>query len=111
MNFIKHTSTLLNYQIDTTYDAATAASVMASSGALDSSEFDGQVNFEITLPFRSLAGDDYASAGTMLITGANGSALQLIALDAVNVRLEIDANGDGAFEDTLETTLADLIQL
>ena len=105
------TSTLLNYQIDATYDAATAASVTASSGALDSSEFDGRVNFETTVPFRSLASDDYASEGTMLITGVNGSALQLIALDSVNVRLEIDANGDGAFEDTLETTWADLIQL
>ncbi len=104
-------TTMTNYQIGASFDAATSTSLTDSRGALVSSEFNGQVNFETTLPFRSLAGDDYPSAGTMLVTGSNDAALRLIVLDAVNVRVEIDVDGDGAFEDSVDTSWAELVEL
>lgn len=104
-------TTMTNYQIGASFDAATSTSLTDSRGALVSSEFNGQVTFETTLPFRTLAGDDYPSEGTMLVTGSNDAALRLIVLDAVNVRVEIDVDGDGAFEDSVDTSWAELVQL
>ena len=45
----------------------------------------------------------YPHTGELLITGDSSSA-RLIALDDVNVRIEIDGDGDGAVDDTIDTT-------
>jgi hypothetical protein len=34
----------------------------------------------------------------MVVTGAAGTHLRVTALDAIQVQLELDANGDGAYE-------------
>ena len=43
----------------------------------------------------------------MLITG-NDSSARVIAIDNVNVRIEVDANGDGTVDATIDTTWAEL---
>ena len=49
----------------------------------------------------------YPQTGELLVTGASSSA-RLIALDAVNVRVEIDSDGDGTVDDVIDTTWAEL---
>ena len=77
-----------------------------SSGSLDSSELAGTVSFSTPVTFMGFD-TDYPQTGELLVTGASSSA-RLIALDAVNVRVEIDSNGDGTVDDVIDTTWADL---
>lgn len=52
--------------------------------------------------------DDYPSSGTMRFVGASGSALKVDALSATQVRLSVDANGDGTYETVRTMLWADL---
>lgn len=47
---------------------------------------------------RSLASDVYPSSGEIRLTGANGARMTLTALNASQVRRDIDTNGDGTAE-------------
>jgi len=49
----------------------------------------------------------FPSAGEILVTGDN-SSVRVIALDGTNVRLEIDSDGDGESNATVDTTWADI---
>ena len=40
--------------------------------------------------------------------GGNNSSARLTAIDNVNVRIDIDTNGDGAIDDTINTTWVEL---
>ncbi|MGI9295054.1 MAG: hypothetical protein ACR2PS_13825 [Pseudomonadales bacterium] len=103
------TSTLSNFSIVETLNEATGASSTDSSGTLASTEIGGSLSFETTVPFQ-IVGDDYPFAGTLVITGADGSSLQFITLDSVNVQLDIDTDGDGNIDDSVDTTWAALEQ-
>jgi hypothetical protein len=50
------------------------------------------------------SGEEFPFAGEILISAANNSSIVLIALDGNNVRLEIDIDGDGAVDETVDTT-------
>lgn len=104
------TSTLRNFSVVETLNEATGASSTVSSGTLESTEIGGSLSFETTVPFQ-ITGDDYPFAGTLLITGADGSSIQFVTIDSVNVRLDIDADGDSSFEESVATTWAALEQL
>lgn len=104
------TSTLSNFSIVETLNEATGASSANSRGTLQSTEIGGSLSFETTVPFQSV-GDDYPFVGTLVITGGNGSSLEFVTFDAANVRLDIDADGDGSFDESVETTWAELEQL
>lgn len=104
------TSTLTSYSITETLNEATGAYVTDSHGTLDSIEVGGSISFDTTVSFQG-ENSEYPFVGTLVISGANGSSTRMTALDSVNVRLEIDSDGDGAFEDTLERTWAELEQL
>jgi hypothetical protein len=54
--------------------------------------------------------NDYPDTGELLVEGDSSSA-RLIAMDNVNVRIEIDADGDGTIDDTIDTTWAELAAL
>ena len=58
-------------------------------------------------PFQAVVGSR-PSTGVLTVTATDGTSLRLTALDTVNVRLEIDTNGDGAINETIDTTWADL---
>jgi hypothetical protein len=78
------------------------------SGSLTSSDFSGTVNFDTTALLQGM-GDGYAFTGQLLITGANGATIKVIVLDATYVRLEVDSNGDGVVDATLDVTWNDLV--
>ena len=77
------------------------------SGSLTSSDFSGTVNFDTTALLQGM-GDDYAFTGHLLITGANGATIKVIVLDSTFLRLEVDSNGDGVVDATLDVTWDDL---
>ena len=58
-------------------------------------------------PFQAVVGSR-PSAGVLKVTATDGTSLRLTALDTVNVKLEIDTNGDGVIDETIDTTWADL---
>lgn len=97
--------TLSNYSAsetrtpDNTY---TYLSSISASGTLTSSGFNGTqaVTFSTPSALIRRGTDSYAYTGIWKITGANNSALRLTALSNTLVQLELDANGDGTFENT-----------
>lgn len=77
------------------------------SGSLTSSDFAGMVSFDTTAVLQGMD-DGYAFTGQLLITGANGATIEVIVLDGTFVRLEVDSNGDGIVDATLDVTWDDL---
>ena len=87
----------------------TAVSV-STSFTVDSPRIGGVVTVSTSLAMQA-SGEEYPYIGELRITGAGNSAIVVIALDANRVRLEIDIDGDGAFDDSLETTWDELLAL
>lgn len=99
---------LTNYRSATTVDGGQvpAPYTMTSSGTLDSTQLPGIIRYSTPVVFQGF-GSDYPSSGEFLVTGSS-SSLRLIALDNVNVVIELDTNGDGTVDETIPTTWAEL---
>lgn len=67
----------------------------------------GAYSVTTTTPFKRLTGA-YPYQGALKVTGSGNTSVTLTALDNTNVRLDIDKNGDGATDDTVNTTWAAL---
>jgi len=78
-----------------------------SGGRLSSSQFDGQVTYSTPVPFQG-SGQANPYAGELLIRGANNASIRLIALDEVNILLELDLDGDGSVDETRSLTWDDI---
>jgi hypothetical protein len=59
-------------------------------------------------PWLMRNGDAYPYAGQMLITGQAGSKIWINAVSSSNVKLELDASGDGVYEESKVVTWASL---
>jgi hypothetical protein len=99
------TETLRNFSSEVTENSGMLPSYVTTdaSGTVESTEFDGAVSYTTPVVFESL-GEAYPYAGELLIRGANNATLRLIALDEANVRIEADYDGDGAIDETTDTT-------
>lgn len=97
-------ATLSEYESSQTVDLGVAPSpyTLAASGTLDSTELAGVVRYSTPVTFTGFD-NGYPEAGELLVTGS-ASSLRLIALDAVNVRIEIDSDGNGSVDQIIETT-------
>jgi len=80
--------------------------VRTSSGTLDSTQLAGVVRYSTPVAFQGL-GNDFPNAGEFLVQGA-ASSLRLIAENNTDVRIELDTDGDGNVDETIETTWAEL---
>ena len=89
-------------------DSNTLLSTLALTGTFSESELGELVSFDTLQPFEELASDDFPYAGIMKITAPDNSSVTMTALDAVNIRLEVDENGDGAIDETSDMTWASL---
>ena len=99
------TGTLSNFSTTVSQNdgVVPAAITFESSATMTSSEFEGSVSYTTPVPFQASEGE-YPFMGELLVTGAEGAAVRLIALDNVNCRIEVDLDGDGAFDESVDTT-------
>jgi len=102
--------TLTNYSAQQTVDTGVAPSPFTfdASGTLDSSQLDGVVDYETMVTFQGFD-SGYPATGELLVTGAGNTSARLIAVDNVNVTIEIDSNGDGEVDEVINTTWVDLL--
>ena len=100
-------TTLSNFADTLTENSTTGAYSYTSKGTLYSSKLGGTVTFETIASFQGV-GSDYPSSGVMKVTGANQTSLQFTAVDSGNTKLEVDTNGDSAFEATINKTWAEI---
>lgn len=104
-----------NFQTAQTVDTSVAAGsepyTLAASGTLNSTQLGGEIIYSTPVTFQG-AGAGYPFAGEMLISGANGATIRLIALTETTVRIEVDADGDGVVDigGTEDTTWDDIAQ-
>lgn len=104
------TDTLSDFSSTVMDDTSMLPSLITTTaaGTVSSTQFDGGVTYTTPLAFKAL-GDAYPYTGELLVTGANNATLRLIALDEVNVRILADYDGDGATDETIDTTWSALV--
>lgn len=102
-------ATLSAYEANQTVDDGAAGSpyTMIASGTLDTTDLAGIVAYSTPVQFEG-SGGGYPFTGELLVSGANNASARLIALDDVNVRIEIDTDGDGNVDATVDTSWAEI---
>lgn len=85
-----------------------AAIAVSTSFTISSPRIGGEVSVSTSLALQSTDGE-YPYVGELRITGADQSVIIMIAIDANTVRLEIDIDGDGAMDETIETTWDEIL--
>jgi len=94
--------TLTNYAISSS--ETLGATTLEASGILNTAVLQSNpLVTETVIPFASSSAEDYPSVGRMVLSAALGGKVRLTAVSAANVLVELDANGDGAYE--VSTTL------
>lgn len=101
--------TLSGYDLTEIVDGASGNFSFETSGTLSSSVFSGAVTFETEVLLQGM-GDGFAFMGKVVITGADGATIAVIVLDGTFVRLEVDLDGDGTPDETVDTTWTELLQ-
>jgi uncharacterized protein YhfF len=101
---------LTSFTIEITEDASMfpASVTVETSFTISSPRIGGEVTVTTSLALQSM-GEDYPFVGELRIEGANQAVIVMIALDANTVRLQIDVDGDGATDETIDTTWDELM--
>ena len=90
-------------------DESSSGSVSVSlSGTITAQSLGGSITISTPQPLVETANDDRPSAGQVIVTGASGSSVRATVLDNSQVKLELDANGDGTYEGSSIVTWAAL---
>ncbi len=74
-----------------------------SSGTVSSQSIGGSVDLVTTEIITGSLLDDNPGSGVVLVTG-DSSTETITVIDPINLRLDIDDNGDGTIDDTIPTT-------
>ena len=101
---------LTNFSVTITEDASMfpVAVTVETSFTFSSPRIGGEVTVTTSLTLESM-GENYPLFGEPRIEGANQAVIVMIALDANTVRLEVDIDGDGAVDETLDMTWDELM--
>ena len=78
--------------------ALPSTSTVSLNGSFTTSSLNGRVSVSTVQPVSELSTDLYPYAGQIIVTGAAGCRLRITVIDATQVQLELDANGDGIYE-------------
>jgi len=82
----------------------------ASSGTFTSAELVGSYRYESLVPDAFRLDDDAVTgpySGVLLVTANDRSTLRMVAMDDINVRLDLDFNGDSIIDQRIATTWTD----
>lgn len=85
------------------------ASSVTMTGSFVAQSIGGRATISTPQALSTQAGATYPSQGQVLIAGASGSTLLATVLNATQVQLQVDANGDGTIDGTTVVTWASLI--
>lgn len=96
------TGLLTSYFSEDTENLNTLEYTTHSSGTLATVLLGGSVQFTALTPFEGIA-PDFPHTGVMRIVG-EGSSETVTAVDAVNVTIDVDENGDNIVDVTIDTT-------
>jgi hypothetical protein len=101
---------LTSFSVEIVEDASTFPTMVTveSSFTVSSPRIGGEVTVTTSLALQSM-GDGYPFAGELRIEGAGNAVIVMIALDADTVRLQIDVDGDGATDETIDMTWDELM--
>jgi hypothetical protein len=106
---LKVTSTAPGYLDTIVYDPGMQLTVTATDGTVPESDvrldgsftassIGGRIKVATLLPLRQLGGEADPRSGQVVVTGAAGTQLRVSVLNATSVQLDLDADGDGAYE-------------
>jgi hypothetical protein len=95
--------TISNFRMERTYTESTGAYSVDNQATIAGSQLGGEVTFDTTVPFTGTDPDD-PDAGTLVVTGAEGATLTLVAIDNIDVQILVDLEGDGNTDATILTT-------
>ena len=81
------------------------------SGRLDSDRLSGTFSFESISPYDWVPwhGEPSPTRGELLITAEDGSTLQIVVIDELSIRLDLDYEGDSIVDEEIATTWAELL--
>jgi hypothetical protein len=85
-------------------EGTTPSSVVTLNGMFSASSIGGRVMVTTLQPVTQYSGDDHPSSGQLLVTGASGTHLRITALSNTQAQLDLDANGDGTYEQSAVVT-------
>ncbi len=97
------TATITAFQIDSTDNAGTGAYTFNVAATVSSPSMGGSATIVTNTTFQG-NGSGNPFVGQAKATGANNSSVTLTAIDTVNVRLDVDEDGDGVTDSTTNTT-------
>lgn len=82
-----------------------------SLGVMSGTDVGGSFGYQSLVPDEFISDTDAATGpytGELLVTAADNSSMRMVALDELNVRLDLDFNGDGVVDQSIPTTYATL---
>ncbi|MCZ6786135.1 MAG: hypothetical protein O7E54_03115 [Planctomycetota bacterium] len=102
-----YSGTLRDFRHERTIDTESGDYALSASATASGSRLGGVVTYETTTPFTG-TDDDYPDSGEIVYTGARGGTVTVIALNDVDVEIQVDFDGDKSTDLTLNTTWDDL---
>lgn len=85
---------------ETVFPATYAAEAL---GALTSDVLGGRVDYVTVTPLLAVSDND-PNAGEILVTGADGTTVRIFIVNGTSVRLDIDVNGNGSYDDGVDVS-------
>jgi hypothetical protein len=101
-----NTLTLTDYAIVETTDVNTAYSITINA-TISSTTLGGSVRVTTNVPLTGTGTLD-PDAGQITCVGANNTRVTLVAVDSLNVQLEVDVDGNGVTDEIISAAWADL---
>jgi uncharacterized protein YdeI (BOF family) len=111
MDYNASSDTLADYESMQTIDSGAVEPpyTMATRGTLTTTRLAGSITYSTPVTFAGI-GSSYPHTGEFLVAGENSSARLVVDSD-VDVHIDVDSNGDGAVDQTIVTTWAELASM
>lgn len=109
---VQSTRTISNFSVDESHvpEGTGERQTVRFAGALSSTALDGRsISVSTSQPFVVPASSRYPAQGQAVVTGARGGSVRLTAIDATLVRFELDADGDGSYEQSSTRAWSELL--